>query len=107
MLRLLSPKIMPIEELKRLKDENVVHLKGVLQSTDGGKTWVVVQQDAVVDIKGQPLSVDLKGLVLKRAKKKGYAVKEYDKMQGLAQPSDATDTQAMTRLLSHWYGGRE
>ena len=97
---------MPIEEFERLKDENVVHLKGVLQSTDGGKTWVVVKQDAVVNIKGQPLAVDLKGLVLKRAKKKGYS-KEYDKLKGLAMPADATDTEAMTQLLSHWYGGRE
>jgi len=99
---------MPVEELERLKDENVVNLKGVLQSTDGGKTWIVVKQDALVNVKGQPLSVDLKGLVLKRAKKaKGYSMKEYDKLKGLAEPSDATDTEAMTQLLSHWYGRRE
>jgi hypothetical protein len=97
---------MPVEELERLKDENVVNLKGVLQSTDGGKTWIVVKQDALVNIKGQPLSVNLQGLVLKRARKKGYSAKEYDKLLGLAEPSDATDTEAMTQLLSHWYGRR-
>jgi hypothetical protein len=99
---------MPVEELERLKDEQVVHLKGVLQSTDGGKTWIVVKQDAIVNVTGQPLAVNLQGLVLKRAKKKkGYSMKEYDKLQGLAEPSDATDTEAMTQLLSHWYGRRE
>ncbi|MBN1454713.1 MAG: hypothetical protein JW945_00455 [Methanomicrobia archaeon] len=98
---------MPVEEFAQLKDENVVHLKGVLQSTDGGKTWIVVKQDALVNIKGQPLSVDLKGLVLKRARKKGYAIKEYDKLHGLAEPVDATDTGAMTQLLSHWYDRQE
>ncbi|MGC9443686.1 MAG: hypothetical protein ACP5E9_01935 [Candidatus Methanospirareceae archaeon] len=97
---------MPDQDFEGLRDENVIHLKGVLQSTDGGKTWVVVKQDAVVNIKGQSLSVDLKGLVLKRARKKGYSIK-YDQLQGLAEPSDATDTEAMTELLSHWYGGRE
>ena len=98
---------MPVNKFEQLKDENVVHLKGELQSTDGGKTWIVIKQDAVVDIKGQPLAVNLKGLVLKRAKKKGYAVNQYDTLQGLTGQSDATNTQPMTQLLSHWYGRRE
>ncbi|HDS45459.1 MAG TPA: hypothetical protein ENN68_05125 [Methanomicrobia archaeon] len=99
---------MPVKELERIKNEHVIHLKGVLQSTDGGKTWVVVKQDAVVNTSGQPLSVNLQGLVLKRAKRnKRYSVDKYDPLKDLAEHSDATDTEAMTQLLSHWYDSQE
>ncbi len=99
---------MPVEELERLKDENVVQLTGVLQSVDGGETWIIVKQDAVVNGTGQALSVNLQGLVLERAKKaEGYSTGGHDELKDLAEQSDATDTATMARLLSHWYGGED
>lgn len=94
-----------MEDLERLKAEHVIQLKGVLQSIDGGETWIIVKQDAVVNTQGQAISVNLQGLVLERAKKtEGFSIEE---LKDMAEQSDATDTEAMTRLLSHWYGRRE
>ncbi len=95
---------MPIKNVELFEDQDVIEFKGVLQSTDGGKTWVVVQQDAVVNVKGEPLPVDMQNVVLEVATDTDvFSLEDYTKFRALAQEHGFTDAEALTKLLSFWY----
>jgi hypothetical protein len=95
---------MPMMNVDRLEGEAVVQLKGVLQSTDGGKTWIVVDHEPIVNLKGESLSVDLHGLILKVAADLS-SMADYDNFQEFAESLEGPDAEAMARALKFWYSG--
>ena len=98
---------MPLKNLEKLEDEDFVQFKGVLQSNDGGKTWVVVEQDAVVNVNGESLQVDMRDVVLHVAGNTDiFSLDDYNKFQDLVTESGLTDTGAIAKLLSFWYDER-
>jgi hypothetical protein len=97
---------MPIMNVDLLGGEAFVQLTGVLQSTDGGKTWIVVDHEPLINLKGESLSVDLHGLILKAAADLA-AMADYTKFHDLAEDFAGPDAETMAESLKFWYRGEK
>ena len=95
---------MPLKNWELLQGEDLVQFRGVLQSSDGGRTWMIIEQESLVNAEGNALSVDLPGLMLEVAKNTDiFSFEEYEKFRDLAEEYGWTDNEAMAQLLSFWY----
>jgi len=97
---------MPMINVEQLGGEAFVQLTGVLQSTDGGKTWIVVDHEPLINLKGESLAVDLHGLVLKAAADLA-AMADYTKFRDLADDFAGPDAETMAESLKFWYRGEK
>lgn len=97
---------MPMMNVDQLEGEALIQLRGTLQSTDGGKTWIVVDHEPVINLEGESLAVDLHGLILKAAADLA-AMADYTKFRDLADDFAGPDAETMAESLKFWYRGEK